>query len=243
MEEIILKANTRDELGTRKAKTLRKSGFIPSVVYGGGKSQTIKISRFDLIRFLREHKGENVIIDLKVAENDKKIKDNTVMIKNIQYDPVTEAIIHLDFNKISLTKTVSVKVPVEAKGEPEGVKLDGGVLEHILWELEIECLPKDMPKSVEVDVSQLKIGDSIHVKDIDLPESIKIKHEPEAIILSVAPPAKEEIVSPEEVAVAEAGAKEPEVIKEKKEEGSEPEAKETKESKTKEGKAEKKEKS
>jgi large subunit ribosomal protein L25 len=217
MKEVILKADIREELGSRQVKVLRKSGFIPAVFYSGKKSQALKIDRFSLVKFLHEHKDENVIINLKIAEDAKKSKDNTVMIKDIQYDPVTEEIVHLDFNKISLTESISVRVSVEAKGEPAGVKEDGGVLEHILWELEIECLPKDIPKSIEVDVSNLRIGDAVHIKDIKLPGAVKVKHEPEAIVLSVAPPAKEEVAPAEEVLEAEAAA-EPEVIREKKEE-------------------------
>lgn len=231
MKEVSLSVDIREGAGTRQSNKLRKAGFIPAIVYGGKKSQPLKISRSDWLKFIHEHKGENVIIDLKIAGDAKKSKENTVMIKDIQYDPVSEEMIHIDFNRISLTKAISVKVPVEVKGEAVGVKLDGGLLEHILWELEVECLPKDMPKSIEVDVSNLKIGDTIHIKDIKFPETVKVKHDLEAIVLSVAPPAKEEVLSTEAALGAEAAA-ELEVIKEKKkEEGVEP--KETKEAKPK----------
>jgi large subunit ribosomal protein L25 len=235
MKEVTLEAKLREEIGSSKSRALRNSGFIPAVVYGEGKSQAIKVSRSKFLKFLHEHKGENVIIRLKI-DNEKKQKAHTVMIKEIQYDPVSEEIIHLDFNKISLTKAITVKVPVEVKGESPGVKMDGGSLEHVLWEIEVECLPKDMPKSIEVDVSNLKIGDAIHIKDITFPEGVTVKHEPEAIVLSVVPPAKEEVVVEEE-ALVEEETKEPEVIKEKKEKVSE-EAKEE-EAKPKEGKEEK----
>lgn len=215
MKEVILNADIREEVGTRKSTRLRWAGFIPAIVYGGKKPQAIKISRKEMIKFLHEHKGENVIIDLRVGEHAKAAKDNTVMIKDIQYDPVSEEIIHLDFNHISLTKTITVKVPVEIKGEAPGIKLDGGVLEHVLWELEIECLPKDLPKFLEADISSLKIGDAVHVKDLKVPEGVKVKHISEAIVLSVAPPAKEE-TGLEETLTTET-AKEPEVLKEKKE--------------------------
>lgn len=229
MKEATLNVGIRDGIGTAKSKAVRKAGFIPAVVYGGKKSQVLMISRSEWIKFQHQYKGENMIIDLNITGQDKKIKDNTVMIKDVQHDPVSEEVIHIDFNRISLTKAITVKVPVEAKGEAVGVKLDGGILEHILWELEVECLPKNMPKSIEVDVATLKIGDTIHVKDIKVPETIKIKQDLEAIVLSVAPPAKEEI-APAEGELGAEGAAEPEVIKEKKKEegGEDKEAKEAK---------------
>ena len=237
MKEVVLSANLREEIGSRRIKKIRKEGFIPGVVYGGSKAFPVKITRSSLIKFLHEYKGENVIINLEIAEEKNKAKGNTVMIKEMQYDPVSEEIIHLDFNKISLTKTISVKVSVEPKGEAVGVKADGGSLNHVLWELELECLPKDMPKSIPVDVTALKIGDAIHIKDIKFPQGVIVKHEPDAIVLSVAAPVKEEEVA-EEAALGEEGAAEPEVIKEKKEEDASG-AKEQKEAKPQEKKEEK----
>ena len=137
------------------------------------------------------------------------------MIKEIQQHPVTDETLHIDFNRISLTKEIEVKVPIVSKGEPVGVKQDGGSLDHILWELDIICLPTKIPQSIEVDVSHLKLNDNIYLKDIKLPEGVKTKHDLEAIVFSVSPPMKE--VSLEEAAAA-AGPQEPEVIKEKKEE-------------------------
>jgi large subunit ribosomal protein L25 len=152
---------------------------------------------------------ENVIISLKV-----KNKTRPCLIKEIQYHPVHGDITHVDFNEISLTKAVKINIPVVAKGEPVGVKQEGGSLEHILWEVEVECLPTDIPKEIEVDVSQLKIGDSIHVKELPVPPKVKILSDPDATVISVAEPLKEEVAAaPVEGEVAQ----EPEVIKEKKE--------------------------
>lgn len=217
MKEVVLNADIRADIGTGKSKALRKAGFIPCIVYGGKKSQALKILRSEWLKFIHEHKGENVIIDLKITGDAKSSKENTVMIKDVQYDPVSEEMLHIDFNRISLTEAITVKVPVEAKGEAIGVKLDGGILEHILWELELECLPKDVPKSIEIDVSNLKIGDAIHVKDIKFSDKVKVKHDVEMIVLSLIPPAKEE-VAPAEAALGAEIAAEPEVIKEKKKE-------------------------
>jgi large subunit ribosomal protein L25 len=136
-----------------------------------------------------------------------------------------------------LTKTIKVNVPVTVKGEPIGVKQEGGSLEHILWEIEVECLPMDIPKQIEVDVTQLKMGESIHVKDMALPVKVKVLNDPEAKVLSVVQPLKEEVVG---AAAAEGEVpQEPEVIKEKKELAGEGE---TEAKAGKEGKEEKKEK-
>jgi large subunit ribosomal protein L25 len=214
MEEIILEIQPRDELGKNKVKGLRGKGFIPAVIYAEGKkSQAIKVSHRQLWQLIHQHRLESMVINLKI-QDDKKQKGRSCLIKEIQYDPVKGDIIHIDFNEISLTKVIKVNVPVVAKGEPIGVKQEGGSLEHILWEIEVECLPTDIPKGIEVDVSQLKIGDAIHIKDITFPSNIKVLNAPEVIVFSVTAPIKEEVVAP---AVEGEEKQEPEVIKEKKE--------------------------
>jgi large subunit ribosomal protein L25 len=233
MEEIFLDAQPRQELGRAKVKDLRGNGFIPAVVYSGGKeSLAIKVSHSEFLKLVHQHRVESVVINLKIKD-DKKQSPRSCLIKEIQYHPVYQDIIHVDFNEISLTKAIKVNVPVVAKGEPVGVKQEGGSLEHILWEIEVECLPTDIPKTIEVDVSALKIGDSIHIKDIIFPAGIKVLNDPSVIVLSVTAPMKEEVP----VTPVEAEEKvEPEVIKEKKEvpaEGEQEEAKETKETKEK----------
>jgi large subunit ribosomal protein L25 len=214
MEEINLVVQARKDTGRAKTKLLHQQGFIPGVVYGEGKkSQPIQIDRKAFLRLLKGQRGENIIINLSVANEEKKSKEIPVIIKEMQFDPVSDELWHIDFNQISLTKEIKVKVPIVAKGEPVGVKQDGGSLDHLLWDLEVECLPTKIPANIEVDVSNLKINDSIHVKDLTLPAGVKVLHDPDLIVLSVAPPVKEEVA---EVAV-EGAPTEPEVIKEKKE--------------------------
>ena len=227
MEEIFLDAQIREGTGRGKAKDVRDSGFIPGVIYSEGKSsKAIKVSHHDLVRLVHQHRLENAVINLKIKD-DAKQKSRSCLIKEVQYNPVSDEIIHVDFNEISLTKVIKVNVPVVAKGEPAGVKQEGGSLEHILWEIEVECLPTDIPKEIDVDVSNLKIGDSIHLKDVTLPPKVKALHDPETILFSVAAPIKEEVAA-EPVEGEEK--KEPEVIKEKKEVPAEeaPEGKEKK---------------
>jgi len=230
MEELVLEAQLRDEKGKGKVKALRVGGFIPAILYGEGKkTQLVKIERRAILRLLHEHRVESSVINLKILSDDKKSKEIPAIIKEIQYEPVKEEIVHIDFNRISLTKAIKVKVPITAKGEAIGAKQDGGSLEHVLWDLEIECLPAHIPEKIEVDISALKIGDAIHIKDISLPPEIKVLHDADAVVLSIAAPVKEEVV---EVPAEEVAPAEPEVIKEKKEkEEAPPEGKEAKKEK------------
>jgi large subunit ribosomal protein L25 len=217
MDELLLEAQLREEIGKNKSKALRHQGLIPAVVYSDGKeSMSIKISRSELIKLIHQHQIENAIITLKVKD-DKKKAGRPCMIKEMQHDPVKGDILHIDLYEISLTKVLKVSVPVTTKGEAPGIKADGGSLEHIMWEIEIECLPTDIPKNIEVDISNLKIGDAIHIKDIQFPPKLKVLHDPESIVLSVAEPMKEEVAAP----VEGEAATEPEVLKEKKEEPAE----------------------
>ncbi len=219
MEEIILEAEKRQDTGSGKVNRLRKNAFIPAVVYGeGNPAQNIQVKTRDFTHMRSGHRGgESFVLKLRIRDGEK-YQEKSVLIKEIQHDPVKDDVVHIDFHEISLTKTIKVKVPLAAKGEAIGVKQDGGVLDHILWELEVECLPANIPNSLEVDVSGLKIGDSLHIKDISIPEGVKILNDPEATILAVSMPAKEEVApAPEAAVTGEEVKAEPEVIKEKKE--------------------------
>jgi large subunit ribosomal protein L25 len=226
MEELILEAQLREGIGTNKSKALRGKGFIPAVVYREGKTaQAVTISSGELIRLVHHHRLENAIVNLKIKD-DKAAKLRPCLVKEIQYDPVHGNVIHVDFNEVSLTKAIKVAVPVSAKGDAVGVKQDGGSLEVILWNIEIECLPTSIPEEIPVDVTNLKIGDSIHIKDISMPAGVKVLSDSDATVLHVVAPMKEE--APAEAVEGEAP-KEPEVIKEKKEvaaEGGQEEGKE-----------------
>ena len=215
MEELFLDAEIREEVGRGKVKAIKDKGFIPAIVYSEGKGAlALKLSHRQLVQLVHHHRIEGVVINLNIKD-DKKQKSRPCLIKEIQHDPVHGEIIHVDFNQISLTKAIKVNVPVTAKGESAGVKQEGGSLEHILWEVEVECLPTNIPKDIEVDISLLKLGESIYVKDIVVPQGVKILNDPGAIILTVAAPMKEE--APAEAVAEGAEAQEPEVIKEKKE--------------------------
>ena len=233
MEAIYLEVVSRDEKEIGKAHLLRKQNLVPCVVYGEGKKTLpLKIERGQLVKFMHAHHGgENMVITLKISSStNKKQEERSVLIKELQIHPVSGDILHIDFNEISLTKRILVKVPIHAKGECVGVKQDGGTLEHVLWEMEVECLPTQIPEKLEVDVVLLKIGDTIHVKDLVLPQGVVGKHDGEAIVFSVLAPFKVEAPTAEAGTEGPASA-EPEVIKKEKKvaEGEEDGKAETKE--------------
>ncbi|MFC1576357.1 50S ribosomal protein L25, partial [Candidatus Omnitrophota bacterium] len=185
----------------------------------GKETVNLKIGKRELFEVLHTSAGENVLITLKFTD-DKKTKEKACIIKEIQRDPVKEDITHIDLKEISLTEKIKVKVPVHPHGEAEGVVKDGGVLDIPLREIEIECLPTEIPEKIEIEIAEMKIGDAVFVKDLEIPSEVKMISDPELPVLSVIPPAKEEVV--EEVPGEEAV--EPEVItKGKKEEEEVPE--------------------
>ena len=213
MERVTLKVETREGSGKRVAKDLRNKRLIPAIVYkDGNDALKLQLVAKDLTDILHTKAGENAIVTLKISGSKMEAKDKTVVIKEIQREPIKGDILHVDFNEISLTEALKVDVPLAAHGEPEGKK-DGGTLEHIMWELQVECLPTEIPGKIEVDVSKLKIGDAIYVKDIKVPAGVKVLADPELIAMIVKPPKVE--VPKEEVIVE--GAIEPELIRKKKE--------------------------
>lgn len=210
-----LSAKPRTTTGTRVAGRLRREGCVPGVLYGKAvKATPIVVSRHDLIKFLHARAGEHGLATLRL-EQDGKSTERPVLIKAVQHDPVLGAILHVDFQTIVLTEQIRIKVPLALRGEPVGVKQEGGVLEHFLREIEVECLPTQIPNQIEYDISALKIGDTIHVRDLAVPPGARITTDPESVIASVLAPKEEKV---EEAAAA---VTEPEVIREKKPEAEE----------------------
>ena len=214
MAEIIINAQQREATGKQAAKRLRNAGLAPVIVYKKGKiGINLTIKSVDLIHALHTSAGENVIIKLEY-EKEGKNTHKTVIIKEMQHHPIRGSIIHVDFSEISLTQSIQVKIPVHPVGEAIGVKRDGGILEHVLWELDIECLPTKIPEKIDVNVDELEIGNAIHVKDLKVDNDIKILTDPEEVVVLVEhAKAEEEPVAEDEL--IEEGTKEPEVIGEK----------------------------
>jgi len=178
------------------SRRLRKKGLIPAVVYGPYMHPVpIQLNPVHLMKAINTEAGMNTLLNLKV-EGNGGLNDKVVMLKEYQTDPITDKMIHADFVEVRLDKEISVKVPITLVGEPKGAAL-GGVLEQILREIEIECLPSRIPKEIKVDVSSMEIGDSIHVKDIKL-EGIRILVDPDlAVATIIAPTSMEERLTEE----------------------------------------------
>ncbi|MDP8259360.1 MAG: 50S ribosomal protein L25 [Candidatus Aadella gelida] len=225
MEKVMLDAEQREVFKKGGCKHLREEGKIPGVVYKAGKKGTsIHIDAKALGQALHTEAGENAIITLNISAGEKPSK-KTVIVQEIQRNPLSEKYVHVDFHEISLTEKLKVSVPVNVKGEAVGVTEEKGVLTQVLWELEVECLPTAIPEHLDVRVEELRIGDAIHIEEMEAPEGVTFLEEPETVVVSVSPPAAEE----EEAVVEEEGAEEgeePELIKKGKkeeEEGEEPE--------------------
>ncbi|MCL4476393.1 MAG: 50S ribosomal protein L25 [Nitrospirae bacterium] len=211
MERITLHAEKRENTGKGAARSLRRSGVVPAVLYRGGSSTPIKINAKELTTFMRATAGEQVMVDLQFTDGDKKL----ALMKEYQVDPLKGELLHTDFFEVSLTEEIRVTVHVTTTGEPIGVKRDGGILQHGVREIEIQCLPDRVPGHVEVDVAGLETGKSIHVGDLLLGEGIKVLTDAGELIATVGAPIVEEKV--EAVAAAPEVA-EPEVIKKGKKE-------------------------
>src|SRR5213082_1777100 len=213
-KQVKLKAEPRTNVGRSGVNKLRARGIIPAVIYGGKvKPQPLQVTARDINAMMSHASGENVLVDLEIAGEKS---NRAALVQEVQHSPVGGEIVHVDFHAISMDETIQAEVPLEPTGTPVGVKTFGGLLEESLRALSIECLPRDLPDRITVDVSQLNIGDSIHVRDIQFPQGVTPKVQPDLTAFSVvAPVVEEEPV----VAEAEAAAAGPEVITEKKEGG------------------------
>ena len=225
-ETNLLEAQPREAGNKNDARRVRRGGKVPGVLYGAGKdSLSVSLDPRQVLRILHSQTGHNTIFDLALHGGER----SKAMIVDWQYEPIKGALLHIDLKRIAMDKSLTVKVPIVLKGEAEGVKQQGGILEQILREVEIECLPADIPSSIEADVSELVMGKVLRVSDLPHGEKLTFltdENQPVAHVVSV----KEEVVAAPEVVAAEAGAtpSEPEVIKKGKqeagEEGAEPAA-------------------
>lgn len=214
-KQVKLKAEPRNATGRTAARKLKARGIVPAVIYGGKqKSQALQVLERDINAMLSHASGENILVELEIAGEKA---GRTALLQEVQHSPVRGDVVHVDFHAISMDEKIEASVPLEPFGVATGVKNFGGLLEQNLRTLTIECLPRDLPDKVTVDVSALNIGDTIHVRDIKLPEGVVMKVHLDLTAFSVvAPLAEEEPVTPEAEAAAAAG---PEVITAKKEEG------------------------
>ncbi len=190
MERPLLRADIRKEVGKGISRKIRVKGLIPAIFYGPRtRPIPITVDPKELSKSLQTEAGENVLIDLEIRDNGQSER-RVVMVKDIQFDPIQDKPLHADFYEVSMDEMVTVEVPIRLVGKPEGSKM-GGILEQIQREMEIQCFPGDIPKSIDIDVSDLKIGDAIHVRDIKI-EKGKILSDPNLTIATVVPPVVEE---------------------------------------------------
>ena len=213
MECVALKAKLRERTGKSVARKLRQEGRIPCIVYAKGMDPiNISIDSRECIKLLHKH-GTKVVFDVSI-ESESKPQKHALIIKDIQYNALKEGITHIDFQQIKLDEKIRVKLPLLTKGDEEAVGVKaGGILEHIVRELEVECLGSNMPKEIVVDVTGLGVGQAIHVKEIELPEGITALDDPEKVVVLVKFEVEKEVEAEAEQAEVSAG---PEVIKQKK---------------------------
>ncbi|HEX4495095.1 MAG TPA: 50S ribosomal protein L25 [Thermoanaerobaculia bacterium] len=200
-ETMTIEVQPRNETGKNANRRARAAGKIPAVVYGGGKeSVSIEVDRKTLVDLMKGHSGENPIFLLKLGD-----KERHAMIRHTDVDPLSRHVIHIDFQRVVMDQKIRVSVPVELTGTAVGVKVEGGMLDFITREVHIECLPGQIPRHLEVDVTEMHIGQHVAAKDLKLPEGVVLLDEPDKVLASLGHGRAEE--------AAAAAAGEPEVIK------------------------------
>lgn len=191
MEQVVLEVQERQATGKGPASRLRAQGLVPGIVYGRGLAPvTVAVPDRDLYDLLRTSGGSNVLVDLRIPGLTHETSV-AAMIREVQRDPVNHTPLHVDFQWISLADKVTVQVPVSFIGESPGV-LEGGVIDQILHEIEVECLPTDIPQRLLLDVSGMEIRDTRHISDLQVPEDVEVLADPEDPVVTISPPIKEE---------------------------------------------------
>lgn len=211
-KETVLNARKRVEAGSSVAGRMRRAGRLPAALnMGTGESVALDMEMHEMDMFLQHHTGEHILVDL-VIEGGGTIK---ALLNEVQHHPVTDRVLHADFKEVSMTEKLQVTIPIELTGDPKGV-MQGGVLEQELREVEVECLPSDLPETLVVDVSGLDIGQHITVAEVVTGDKVKILTDGELLVAAVMVPRAAE--ADDAAADEESASKEPEVIKKKKEE-------------------------
>ena len=214
--EIVVEAEPRENFGKGPNRQLRMKGLIPAVLYGEGKETVpVSVNPKDITSILRSHGGSNTIFELNIKG---RSGSRHVMIKDYQLEPVAHSLLHADLIRVAMDSVMTVSVHVEMKGIPVGVKNEGGILDFISRTVEVTCLPRDIPETIEADVTAMMIGQHLRAGDLELPESVKLETEKAVVIATVITPKKVEEEEAEkegevEAAAAEEEGAEPEVIK------------------------------
>lgn len=210
MERQELTITLRLATGKAMAKRLRREGVVPGVVYGGAKPQAVTVDPKAVLRIIHGHEGSTQLLTLKVeGESGAKM----AIIRDLQFDPVSERLLHVDLQEVTADRAITVRVAVHVVGEAAGVREEKGILNLALHELEISCFPTNMPERIDADVSALGIGDVLTVGQLRAPEGVRIVNDPGQAVATVQPPMAEEVVAPVATAAVTA---EPEVLTERK---------------------------
>ncbi len=211
-KQVKLSATRRTGTGRSAVRKLKAQGVVPAIIYGGKtEAEPLQVARRDIALMLSHASGENILVELEI---DGEKGGRLALVQEVQHAPLGGDILHVDFHAVSMDEMIEADVPLEPSGIPEGVKTFGGLLEQNIRSLEIECLPRNLPDVITVDVTKLLIGDSIHVRELPLPEGVTTRVPPDLTAFSVLAPKVEE----EPVVAATEAAAAPEVITAKKEE-------------------------
>ncbi len=221
MAQNTLEVSIRKRMGKSGAREIRKEGNVPAILYGKGTDPlALVINPAQLKQALSTEAGENTLLEMNVDNGDEEIKKLSLL-REVQYDFITGKPIHFDFQALDMNKKITVEVPVKIIGKAKGVT-EGGVLEEILREITVECLPKDIPNSFEIDVTDLDIGHSIHISSLEVSEEVNMLKDPEEAIVTILAPKMEVVAeAEEELEEAEAEAAEGEAEEKAEEAGSE----------------------
>ena len=211
--EAILEAGKRDGRGKNEARRLRAAGRIPGTLYGVQKdgraaATSVAVDPKEVLRILHSDSGANTLINLRFDGAETR-----VMVKEYQLDPVTHHLLHADFYQLAMDKAITVTVPIVLKGEPKGVKLQGGLLDFVTRDVQVQCLPTDIPEHIDVDVSELMLNQSIRLRDVAQNPKWKPVTDADAMIAHVVMPKAEEAAAATETPAAAAATTEPEVVK------------------------------
>ena len=202
----------RDGVGKAHAKRLRRAGEVPAILYGGAQPVNAAVAPRDIYRLIHGHEGSTQLLSVTFAGSGES---RMAIIRDLQYDPVSEDLIHVDLQEVAMDRPLQVTVAVHHVGEAAGVRETFGILEMILREVQVSCLPGNIPAVLDADVTGLRIGDVLTVKDLKAPEGVRILNDPSQAVATVAPPATEEVAAPA-AAVTAAAPGEPEVLTERK---------------------------
>jgi large subunit ribosomal protein L25 len=216
MESFTVEGKVREQRGKGAARRTRLTGLVPATLYGDHKDAiSLSVNAKQIARILRSETGHNTIFSVQVGGG----KEEKAMMKDWQVDPVSGSLLHVDLLRIAMDVRMRVKVPVHTFGEPQGVKMQGGVFEMVTREVEVECLPGDIPEEFKMDVSELLIGKQLRAADLPLdPKKVKLLTDPQRVLAHVVVLKKEEEPAPEAAVAAETAPAEPEVIKKGKKE-------------------------